>query len=228
MLNSDGWIWLYSVPWLKLPAEYMNAVTEARKPQRLDYNFPNFRSKEKLSVDLPASQRGSLAGAKGRPDCDETAVFAAVREVYKEIYDFPKKWKFWFDPENVGEKKQWYKKTSATEWIDIEIGNWYGGQLGSLYTGYVWYWTEFNAPADWAGKKLLLAFGAVDEQAWIWLNGKKAGENAIGPQTWNSAFEIDVTDHIKAGEKNILVVKVHNSAGPGGIWKPVKIFTDRD
>ena len=124
--------------------------------------------------------------------------------------------------------QKWYEKKTAIEWIDIEIGNWYGGQLGSMFTGFVWYWTEFDAPADWAGKKLILAFGAVDEQAWIWLNGKKAGENAMGTQAWNSPFEVDITDQVKAGEKNIVVVKVHNSAGPGGIWKPVKIFTDKD
>ncbi|MFH1614601.1 MAG: sugar-binding domain-containing protein [Planctomycetota bacterium] len=226
MLNSDGWIWLYAVPWLNLPEEYMNAVEAARKPHRLDYDFPN-ASKIKNLSELPADQRGnSEATAKNRNDCNDTIVFKAVRKVYKEVYDFPKQWKFRFDPENIGTQKQWYNEYAPQEWVNIEIGDWYGCQLNSIYTGYVWYRTTFNAPKEWTGKRLLLAFGAVDEQAWIWINGKKAGESTAGPSAWNSAFEIDISKYVQAGSENVVVVRVHNSAGPGGIWKSVKIFTE--
>jgi hypothetical protein len=225
MLNSDGWIWLYSVPWLDLPKEYMDAVDAARKPHKLDYDFPN-ASQIATSEQIPPDQRGNVvATAKGRADCNDTIVFEAMRKVYNEIYDFPKQWKFCFDPDNVGIEKGWYKKIDDKDRIDIEIGDWYGCQLNSKYSGYTWYQTTFIAPKDWEGKKLLLAFGAVDEQAWVWLNGVKVGESTAGPSAWNSAFEIDISNSIQPGRENILFVRVHNSRGPGGIWKSVKIFT---
>ena len=68
----------------------------------------------------------------------------------------------------------------------------------------------------------------MDEQAWIWLNGRKAGESTAGPSAWNSAFEIDITDWVRAGEPNELAVRVHNKVGPGGIWKSVKIFAGKE
>lgn len=227
MLNSDGWIWLYSVPWLELPQEYLDAVSAARKPHRLDYDF----TPAGLATPAPATppdQIGLTISARNRADVDDAIVFAAIRKVYQEVYDFPKAWKFRFDPGDIGQKKRWYHGYDPDDWIDIEIGDWYGHQLDSQYSGYVWYRTTFDAPEDWTGKQLWLAFGAVDEQAWIWLNGRKAGESTAGPSAWNSAFEIDITDWVRAGEPNELAVRVHNKVGPGGIWKSVKIFAGKE
>lgn len=221
MLNSDGWIWLYAVPWLELPQPYLDAVSASRRPHRLDYEFAAAATPAPAT---PPDQMGLTISAKNRADHDETAVFAAIRKVYDEVYDFPKAWKFRFDPGNLGEKKKWHKRYDPEEWLDIEIGDWYGAQLDSVYTGYVWYRTTFEAPEDWAGRPLWLAFGAVDEQAWIWVNGKKAGQSTAGPSAWNSAFEIDITGFVRTDRPNELVVRVHNKVGPGGIWKAVKIF----
>jgi len=224
LLNSDGWIWLYAVPWFNLPKEYIDAVHAARKPHKLDYNFPN-AAQIKTREQTPPDQRGNaVATSKGRADCNDVLVFEAMRKVYKEIYDFPKQWKFSLDPDNVGIEKGWYKKIDVKDWIDLEIGDWYGCQLNSKYSGYTWYQTTFMAPKDWAGKKLLLAFGAVDEKAWLWLNGEEVGKSTAGPSAWNSAFEIDISNDIQPGKENMLSVRVHNSMGPGGIWKSVKIF----
>jgi len=223
MLNSDGWIWLYAVPWLELPQPYLDAVSASRKPHRLDYEFGP------AALPAPATppdQMGLTISAKHRADHDEAVVFAAIRKVYEEVYDFPKAWKFRFDPKDIGEKKKWYRKYDPEGWIDIEIGDWYGAQLDSTYSGYVWYRTTFQASEDWAVKPLWLAFGAVDEQAWIWVNGKKAGQSTAGPSAWNSAFEIDITEIVRTDRPNELVVRVHNKVGPGGIWKSVKIFAD--
>ena len=223
MLNSDGWIWLYAVPYLDLPSEYLAAIDAARKPHRLDFDFTRGKPIE-ATQKTPPDQMGLTISAKHRLDNNDDIVFAAVRKVYQEIYDFPKQWKFRFDRRNLGVKERWHQHYNPQDWIDIEIGDWYGCQLDSIYTGYVWYRTTFFAPQEWAGKKLLLAFGAVDEQAWIWMNGRKAGESAAGPEAWNSAFEIDISSHVRPNSENEIVVRVHNAVGPGGIWKSVKIF----
>lgn len=225
MLNSDGYVWLYSVPWLNLPTEYTNAIQAARKPHRLDFDFTRGKPKVAASV-TPPDQLGLTISAKHRLDNDDKIVFEPMRRVYREIYDFPKKWKFKFDPNDLGQKEQWYAKQDLKEWADIEIGDWYGAQLDSVYTGYCWYQIAFDVPREWEDKKLLLAFGAVDEMAWIWVNGVKAGESTSGPHAWNSAFEIDISNYVRPGQSNSLVVRVHNAVGPGGIWKSVKIFSD--
>lgn len=218
MLMSDGYIWLYSFPWFQLPKEYLDAVKDARKPQALDFK-PLVRPGE----NQPAAY---ICSAKGRTDCDDNVVFAPLKNAgYAELYDFPKKWRFRMDPENCGIQNQWFKVYQPQDWIDIEIGDWYEPQLKKTYLGYSWYRFEFDAPREWEGKKLLLAFGAVDEEAWIWINGAKAGEHAFGPDGWNSAFEIDATGKFLPGKKNALVVRVNNSAGVGGIWKSVKVFS---
>jgi len=224
LLNSDGWIWLYAVPWLDLPQAYLDAVDAARRPHRPDYAFRLLPQQQAP----PSDQQGDPAlSAKGRLDADDNVVFEPMRRVYQEVYDFPVQWKFRFDPQNSGVEKHWYEPCDPKEWVDIEIRDWYNIQLDSAFTGYVWYQTAFDAPTEWDGKKLLLAFGAVDEMAWVWVNGKKAGEQTIGPSAWNSAFEIDISDCVQVGKKNTLAVRIHNSAGPGGIWKGVKIFSDQ-
>ena len=133
MLNSDGWVWLYAVPWLKLPAEYLTAVEAARKPHRLDFDF-----------------------TAGQP-----------------VATTPK------------------------------------------------------TPPDQLGLTISAKHRVVEEQAWIWINERPAGQSTAGPSAWNSAFEIDISQHVRPGS-NDLYVRVHNKVGPGGIWKSVKLFTDKD
>ncbi|MFH0797218.1 MAG: sugar-binding domain-containing protein [Candidatus Omnitrophota bacterium] len=218
LLLSDGYVWLYSVPWfVPLPAEYMAAVKEARNPQALDFK-PLERKEDKRG--------GYILSAKGRPDCQDGVVFAPYRNAgYVELYDFPKKWRFRLDPQDVGEKEKWYTQYTPKDWMDIEIGEWWEPQLNANYYGTAWYRFQFDAPKEWKGEKLYLTFGAIDEEGWIWINGNKAGDHNVGPEGWNSSFDIDVTSMILSGKTNTVVVKVYNSAGVGGIFKAVKIFT---
>ena len=60
--------------------------------------------------------------------------------------------------------------------------------------------------ADLAGK-LWLKFGAVDYEACVYVNGAFAGKHAGG----YTAFDIDITPHVKAG-KNRVTVAVHDDA----------------
>ena len=65
----------------------------------------------------------------------------------------------------------------------------------------VWYRREFELPADWAGGRLLLHFGAVDYDAEAWVNGVSAGKHRGG----YSSFSFDITALVKPG-RNILTV----------------------
>ena len=68
-----------------------------------------------------------------------------------------------------------------------------------------------------------LHFEAVDECAWVWLNGIYVGQHDLGPNGWKTPFWIDVTKEIKWGQENVIVVRIQDTAGDGGIWKPVHV-----
>ncbi|MDR0328572.1 MAG: hypothetical protein LBI05_09790, partial [Planctomycetaceae bacterium] len=57
--------------------------------------------------------------------------------------------------------------------------------------------------ADWAGKRILLHFGAVDWEATVFVNGKEVGKHAGG----YAPFSFDITDALKSdGEQELKVV----------------------
>ena len=75
----------------------------------------------------------------------------------------------------------------------------------------LWYRRTFKSPKLAEGKRLLLHFGAVDWEAKVFVNGKSVGEHRGG----YDAFTFDVTDAIKSGGENELVVAVFDATGGG-------------
>jgi hypothetical protein len=75
----------------------------------------------------------------------------------------------------------------------------------------LWYRRTFKAPKVATGKRLLLHFGAVDWEAKVLLNGKAVGEHRGG----YDAFTFDITDAVKPGAENELVVAVFDATGGG-------------
>jgi len=144
---------------------------------------------------------------------------------YDPILDINKDWRFRTDPENVGVRRQWFKVGLDTgDWKPIGVGKFWDEQIGTQYTGAAWYRVVVNVPASVKGRKLFLAFGAVDEEAQVWVNGRQAGKHGKGQDLWNERFLIPVDKLIVAGRINVLAVRVYNSVLAGGIWKPVRLI----
>ena len=59
-------------------------------------------------------------------------------------------------------------------------------------------------PTTWAGKRVYWHFDGALDGAEVWVNGQKAGYHESG----YTAFQVDVTDFIKAGQLNLLAVRV--------------------
>lgn len=68
----------------------------------------------------------------------------------------------------------------------------------------LWYEREFTVPAGWAGKSVLLNFGAVDWKAEVYVNGSLAGDHTGG----YAPFSCDITPFLKSSGRQKLVVKV--------------------
>ena len=133
-------------------------------------------------------------------------------------------WKFRTDPDNSGhlEKHSFFKDAlPESGWATVAVGTSWETQGFKDYDGFAWYRLTFKLPPKVQGEAAELCFGAVDECAWVWLNGKYIGQHDEGPKGWNTPFRLDVTKEIRWGAKNTLVVRVEDSEQAGGIWKPV-------
>jgi beta-glucuronidase len=85
-----------------------------------------------------------------------------------------------------------------------------------IYEGTVWFKKDFDyTPRD--GQRALLYFGAVNYEAIVYVNGKKAGSHVGG----FTPFCYDVTDVVKEG-KNFVIVKVDNKRHADNV--PTLIF----
>jgi hypothetical protein len=79
------------------------------------------------------------------------------------------------------------------------------------YTNVIWYRRTFEVPRGWAGDRVLLNFEAVDWRTTVWVNGKKIGTHEGG----YDPFSFDITDALKRGGKQELVVRVFDPTRSG-------------
>ena len=140
-------------------------------------------------------------------------------------------WKFIKDPKDQGLSKGYEKfSTSFNHWQKIDVNTNWEETIGD-YDGYGWY--KIRKEFDRA-KKVFLYFGAADEEATVYVNGKLALEHTCAKtgmtpvQLWNKPFAVNITPFLKTGINDI-TVKVHDDKKAGGIYKGVTaVYTDKD
>ena len=141
-------------------------------------------------------------------------------------------WIFRKDSADQGLKDNWFAMDAKTsDWIPVKVpAFWAETKTVGNYQGYGWYRTTFTVPEEWKGKAIRLLFAAVDEEAWVYINGKIAREHSVKSEgkpvgvLWEEPFIAEVPpENIIYGKPNVLVVRVNNSAANGGIWRPVLV-----
>jgi hypothetical protein len=65
----------------------------------------------------------------------------------------------------------------------------------------MWYRRSFEIPSKWQNKQVIIHFEAVDHDATLFVNGKKAGTHAGG---YNS-FSFNITPYLKKGTNSLIV-----------------------
>lgn len=75
------------------------------------------------------------------------------------------------------------------------------------YRGLGNYEKSLTIPAEWKGKKIYLHFKGVNTVANVFVNGKQIGEHRGG----YTAFAFDLSERLKYGEKNTILVRVNNA-----------------
>jgi beta-galactosidase/beta-glucuronidase len=77
-----------------------------------------------------------------------------------------------------------------------------------------WYRTLFTVPASDKGRCFQLIFKGINYRAGVWLNGKQIADSTVMAGMF-AQYSFDVSRLIKAGGKNMLVVKIYPLDYPG-------------
>ena len=145
-------------------------------------------------------------------------------------------WDFCLDPDGRGVSARWFASPDkASGWKQVQVPHtWQVEAEHTDYFGKAWYKKTFFVPASWDGATVRAEFEAVYHSARVWLNGKAVGEHLGKGYT---AFWLDLTAALRAGELNTLVVEADNTfsdtmlprnhsydwAADGGITRPVSL-----
>ena len=184
------------------------------------------------SGDWGVAVRELYGGVKGRaffrvPAVEKREGAPQPKKVLPGLVEVPERWLFRTDPKKTGEKEEWFAAGPKTEgWQLLSTHDFWDLATGPKYEGDGWYAVDLTIPSV-QGKRVKLIFGAVDENYTLWIDGKYISDNLVaGTTMWDKPVTIDITDHYTPGESNHLVVRVKNTRGAGGIWKPVRIVAE--
>lgn len=133
----------------------------------------------------------------------------------------------WFDP-----------KVDDGQWETVQVGTGYSRETGGGWgqqAGFGWYRIELPS-AKQVGKSRFkyLHFSACDEEAWVYLNGRKIFDHTLEKtslltsEIWITPFVVSLADVELRGD-DLLAVRVGNTGSMGGIWRPVRmVFSNEE
>lgn len=113
------------------------------------------------------------------------------------------------DPGNKGEGLGWAKPGfDDSAWTDFAVpGCWTSNGLAG--NGAVWIRREFELPADWAGRELVLDLGGIDKHDVTYFNGVKVGASGKGfdEAFWCSLRRYAVPGNLVSGGKALIAIR---------------------
>ncbi|MBN1372138.1 MAG: hypothetical protein JW987_09355 [Anaerolineaceae bacterium] len=131
-------------------------------------------------------------------------------------------WQFEFDPEDKGlESGLRERPLNGTIEVPFAPESTLSGIGDVDFHDAVWYRREVQIPAEWAERKVMLHFQAVDYDTSVWANGQEVARHRGG----FTPFTADLSGVAKPGESVTLVVRArdyHDRAMPSG--KQSRIF----
>ena len=124
---------------------------------------------------------------------------------------------------------EWEKVTVPHTWNHTDMQT----QRNDFYAGKAYYKKTYLPDAALDGKRLFLRFEGVSATAEVFVNNQIAGTHLGG----YSAFVVEISNLVKYGEENEILVMVDNSSRPdvipvnhrlfgvyGGIYRPVELL----
>ncbi|MBP5572018.1 MAG: DUF4981 domain-containing protein [Bacteroidales bacterium] len=139
-------------------------------------------------------------------------------------------WKFkWVKDAHTRKTEFWKSDFDDSAWSDMPVpGMWELNGFGDpLYVniGYAWrghyennppippteenhvghYRNTFTIPAEWKDKNIMIHFGSVTSNIYLWINGKFVGYS----EDSKLSAEFDVTNFVKPGKENLIAFQVY-------------------
>ncbi|MCC7014051.1 MAG: DUF1080 domain-containing protein [Planctomycetes bacterium] len=100
-------------------------------------------------------------------------------------------------------------------WKSFDLPASFAGELGS-FDGFVYFRTELDLPAEWAGKGATLELGPIDDRDDAWFDGEHVGEEHDDGQWGTPRRYVIPAAKVQAG-KRAIAVRVLDTGGTGGI-----------
>ena len=147
-------------------------------------------------------------------------------------YDFKADWGFRKDifEKGIPQADMMPETFNLNKWTKVEVPARLGSTAVGPYCGYGFYGAKFTVPADWAARSMDILFHAVDEEAWVYINGKLVGEHSENSEKvgigvlWDEPFIVKVKpEDFRPGKENVIVVKIRNIKAAGGITGKVQL-----
>ncbi|HMT96396.1 MAG TPA: glycoside hydrolase family 2 TIM barrel-domain containing protein [Ferruginibacter sp.] len=134
-----------------------------------------------------------------------TAVFAQ-----RDTTAINNDWQFTVDKKSEGNIEKWFERTLPGARTISLPHTWNIEEESQNHYGWGWYQKKIIVPTAWKNKNVMLQFGAINHTSFIYVNGKKVGEN-IGDGF--NKFYINLTGKLNYGKENIITVAVNNDYG---------------
>jgi hypothetical protein len=192
-----------------------------------------------FEAPLPFALSGPIEVSLGKGDLTAKATFDSrdisaqltpkSAEIKQDRISLCGTWDFAVDP-----PKDFPANQAGMKWSPIKVPAHWEMEGYVAESGRAAYRKTFTAPPQWNGKRVKLLAEAIYSHGQVWINGKRAG----GHEGGFTPFELDITDMIKPGAENeILVLIDARSMGHdldnascfayfelAGIWQPIEVF----
>lgn len=100
-------------------------------------------------------------------------------------------------------------KNQTSSWENIKVpGEWAMQGYAVDENVFATYFNKFFIPENWENKQIFIRFDGVYSKAIIKVNGEKVGKHTGG----FTAFEFDITEYVRANNKNEILVYVKNES----------------
>lgn len=165
---------------------------------------------------------------------NRTKELSRIKNAYEDIYVKKietnlRKW--------VSNFYKTYRKESAAaaKWQNpnFDVSKWQETALPACNikdAGVFWFRRDVDIPAEWAGKKLTLELGVIDEFDKAFFNGRTIGATTVWTRNYTTLKRVYTVSgkYVKAG-KNTIAVRVSNITGKGGFKSPeMKLVLSRN
>ena len=142
---------------------------------------------------------------------------------HRAVARVPTRWRFTLDSEPFfrAEKGKVYSEAAFvdTGWAQLETGRCWEDQGYPDYDGSAWYRAALDVDAPDDRAPVLMAFGGIDEDAYVCLNGRLVGEF----HQWDEPFILDISEAVHRHGRNTVAIYVYGGWGMGGIYGRINV-----